>query len=407
MKQGKQILAAETYESCGDYTRAVDLFLSCQLPDRAMRMLERANEKEKLAELKKRLYPDGELEDSVDSVTYADAGVDIDSYNTLLDRVKPIIKSTFTKGVASDIGTFGGMFRTGPDPKGENLLISSVDSVGTKLKIAFLANIHSTVGIDIVSHCANDILVQGAQPLFFMDYIGVSKIEPLVLEDLLKGIADACKEIGCALLGGEIAELPGFYNTGEYDLVGFIVGSVKQNNLITGENIEPGDVCIGLASSGLHTNGYSLVRRLIFDHAQLSIHDSIPDVGRTVLEELLTPHKSYVPSVMALRKKVTVKGLAHITGGGITDNLPRILRQGIHAEIKKDTWPVLPIFTYLQKLGNVAEPEMFRTFNMGIGMIAIVSGKQAEKTIGLLENAGEKAYHIGEIKDKGDGVIYV
>ncbi|OGL41559.1 MAG: phosphoribosylformylglycinamidine cyclo-ligase, partial [Candidatus Schekmanbacteria bacterium RBG_13_48_7] len=293
------------------------------------------------------------------------------------------------------------------DPKGQRLLVSSVDSVGTKLKIAFMADIHSTVGIDIVSHCANDILVQGAEPLFFMDYIGIGKIADYVLEDLIKGIVDACKNIGCALLGGEIAELPGIYSQGEYDLVGFIVGAVMKKELIDGSSIKPGDSCIGIASSGLHTNGYSLTRKIIFEKAKLGIHDIISGVNRSVFEELLTPHRCYVHPILSLRKKVTIKGLAHITGGGITDNLPRIMPAGMHAEIRMGSWPILPIFEFLRRIGNIREEEMLHTYNMGIGMVVVVPSNQTTQTIKLLESFGERAYFIGNIKEKGEGVIYV
>ena len=404
---GKPILAAETYESCGEYDRAADLFLSSGLPDRAVRMLERTGQSEKLSEIQNRLAGTIKSSEEPESLTYRDAGVDIDLYEKCMERVIPAIRSTFTGGVKSDIGTFGGIFSTGADPKGQRLLVSSVDSVGTKLKIAFMADIHCTIGIDIVSHCANDILVQGAEPLFFMDYIGTGKIEDYILEDIIKGLVDACKNIDCALLGGEIAELPGLYNKGEYDLVGFIVGAVMQKDLIDGSRIKPGDSCIGIASNGLHTNGYSLTRKIIFEKAKLGINDIIPGVNRSVSEELLTPHRCYVRPVMSLRKNVDIKGLAHITGGGITDNLPRILPAGMHSEIRVESWPKPLIFEYIKSIGNVREEEMLHTFNMGIGMIVVVSANDATQTIKLLESLGEQAYVIGNIKEKGEGVVYV
>jgi phosphoribosylformylglycinamidine cyclo-ligase len=329
---------------------------------------------------------------------YKASGVDIDAGNETVRRIRALARSTFTSGVLSDIGSFGGLFRLESGRYKDPVLVSSADGVGTKLKVAFMANRHDTVGQDLVNHCVNDILVQGAEPLFFLDYLATGKLSPAVAEAIVGGMASACRENSCALLGGETAEMPGMYSEGEYDLAGFIVGIVDRERLIVGRTIAVGDVLVGIPSSGLHTNGYSLARRIVFDHLKLGVDSHVGELGRTVGEVLLEPHRSYLPLIGPLLDASRIKGMAHITGGGITDNLPRVLPHGTAAVIDAGSWPIPRLFAWLQESGKVPAEDMMRTFNMGIGLIAIVARDQAEPLIGeLAARGGRDARVIGEV----------
>jgi phosphoribosylformylglycinamidine cyclo-ligase len=340
------------------------------------------------------------------SFTYADSGVDIDRADRAKQRIKYLAHRTFTRGVVSEIGGFGGMFAIDHTKFREPVLVSSVDGVGTKLKVAFMMNLHHTVGGDLVNHCVNDIAVQGAAPLFFMDYLATGTLDPNVAEKIVEGIADACKHNGCALIGGETAEMPGFYPEGEYDLAGFIVGIAEKNRIITGENVRPGDLLIGLPSNGLHTNGYSLARKLFFDVAHYTPETYVNELKGKAGEELMKSHKSYWPVLRKLIGADLVNAIAHITGGGITDNLPRVLPKGMAAIVEMGSWPTLPVFAHLQKLGNVAEDEMMRTFNMGIGMVLVVPAAKFKRVQTLVEKCGEKSYLIGRIVKGERKVLY-
>ena len=330
-------------------------------------------------------------------VTYADAGVDISRANRTKQRIKYLAHKTFTRGVLSEIGGFGGLFAVDKAKYTDPVLVSSVDGVGTKLKIAFEMGLHSTVGADLVNHCVNDIAVQGAAPLFFMDYLATGQLDPAVAEQVVEGIADACKHNNCALIGGETAEMPGFYPDGEYDLAGFIVGVVEREKIITGKNVQIGDIILGLASNGLHTNGYSLARKLLFEVARYSPETYVNEIKNKVGNELMRTHRSYWPVLRKLIDGQCVSALAHITGGGITENLPRVLPRGTAAAIELGSWPVPPIFEHLQQLGNVPQDEMLRTFNMGMGMLLVVPAEKFKKAQAVLERVGEKAYTIGRI----------
>ena len=329
---------------------------------------------------------------------YKASGVDIDAGNETVRRIRSLARSTFTAGVLSDIGSFGGLFRIEPGRYKEPVLVASADGVGTKLKIAFMAGRHDTVGADLVNHCVNDILVQGAEPIFFLDYLATGKLAPDVAESIVGGMAQACRDNSCALLGGETAEMPGFYNDGEYDLAGFIVGAVDRARLINGRAIAVGDVLVGVPSSGLHTNGYSLARRIVFDTLKLDVGSYVSELQLTVGDALLEPHRSYLPFVQPLLEATRIKGMAHITGGGITDNLPRILPHGTAAVIDVSTWTVPPLFTWLRNAGDVPIDDMLRTFNMGIGLIIVVASDQAEPLISeLAARGGRDARVIGEV----------
>jgi phosphoribosylformylglycinamidine cyclo-ligase len=339
------------------------------------------------------------------SVTYADAGVDIDRANRTKKRIKYLAHKTFNRGVLSEIGGFGGLFDI--DKKYVSpVLVSSVDGVGTKLKVAFEMKVHHTIGADLVNHCVNDIAVQGATPLFFMDYLATGKLEPEVAEKVVEGLAEACKHNGCALIGGETAEMPGFYPEGEYDLAGFIVGVVEREKIITGKTVEIGDVILGLASNGLHTNGYSLARKLLFEIGGYTPESYVNELKGKVGNELMRTHKSYWPAIKRLVDGDCVTAMAHITGGGITDNLPRMLPRGMAAVIEQGSWPVLPIFEHLQKLGNVPQDEMLRTFNMGLGMLLVVPSAKFKKAQTVLERAGEKPFTVGKIVKGERKVVY-
>jgi phosphoribosylformylglycinamidine cyclo-ligase len=329
---------------------------------------------------------------------YKASGVDIDAGNETVRRIRSLARSTFTSGVLSDIGSFGSLFQLEPGRFREPVLVSSADGVGTKLKVAFLANKHDTVGADLVNHCVNDILVQGAEPLFFLDYLATGRLSPDVAEKIIGGMASACRDNGCALLGGETAEMPGFYADGEYDLAGFIVGVVERSRLINGRAVKVGDVLVGVPSSGLHTNGYSLARRIVFEHLKLQVDSHVPELGRSAGEALLETHRSYLPFIRPLLDGGRIKAMAHITGGGITDNLPRVLPHGTAAVVDASAWEPPPIFRWLQKNGNVSSDEMMRTFNMGIGLIVVTAVDKSEQLIEELQaRGGRDARVIGEV----------
>ena len=340
------------------------------------------------------------------SITYADSGVNIDRADRAKQRIKYLAHRTFTKGVVSEIGGFGGMFAIDKKKFREPVLVSSVDGVGTKLKVAFMMRVHHTVGADLVNHCVNDIAVQGAAPLFFMDYLATGRLDPDVAEKIVEGIAEACRHNGCALIGGETAEMPGFYPEGEYDLAGFIVGIADKGKIINGANVKPGDLLLGLPSNGLHTNGYSLARKLFFEVARYSPETYVNDLHAKAGEELMKSHRSYWPVVRKLIDGELVHALAHITGGGITDNLPRVLPKGTAAIVESGSWPVLPVFNHLQKIGNVPHDDMMRTFNMGIGMVLVVPANKFKRVQSLIEKCGEKSYLIGRIVKGDRKVLY-
>lgn len=339
-------------------------------------------------------------------ITYADAGVDISRANRTKQRIKYLAHKTFTRGVLSEIGGFGGLFAIDRTKYSDPVLVSSVDGVGTKLKVAFEMDLHSTIGADLVNHCVNDIAVQGAAPMFFMDYLATGKLDPAVAEKVVEGIADACKHNNCALIGGETAEMPGFYPDGEYDLAGFIVGVVDRERIVTGKDVQIGDIILGLASNGLHTNGYSLARKLLFEVGHYSPDTYVNEVKNKVGNELMRTHRSYWPVLKKLVDGDCVSALAHVTGGGITENLPRVLPRGTAAVIELGSWPVLPIFEHLQQLGNVPQDEMLRTFNMGLGMLLVVPSAKFKKAQTVLDRVGEKAYTIGRIVKGERKVLY-
>src|SRR5512138_677344 len=329
---------------------------------------------------------------------YKSSGVDIDAGNETVRRIRGLARSTFTSGVLSDIGSFGGLFQLDSGPGRQPVLVASADGVGTKLKVAFLANRHDTVGVDLVNHCVNDILVQGAEPLFFLDYLATGRLSPAVAESVISGMASACRDNGCALLGGETAEMPGMYADGEYDLAGFIVGVVDRERLINGRAIAVGDVLVGVPSSGLHTNGYSLARRIVFEMLGLRVDSHVPELSMTVGDALLEPHRSYLNLIRPILDGGRLKGMAHITGGGITDNLPRVLPHGTSAVVDVSSWTVPPLFRWLQASGRVPPSDMMRTFNMGIGLIIVTRAEQSEALIEeLAARGGRDARVIGEV----------
>ncbi len=339
---------------------------------------------------------------------YKAAGVDIDAGNETVRRIKTIARATFTSAVLSEIGSFGGLFRLDRDRYQEPVLVSSADGVGTKLKIAFMTGRHDTVGADLVNHCVNDILVQGAEPLFFLDYLATGRLLPAMAEQVITGVARACLENGCALIGGETAEMPGFYADGEYDIAGFIVGVVEKSKVIDGLAVLPGDVLIALPSAGLHTNGYSLARRVFFEAAGWKTDTFVGELGMTIGEALLAPHRSYLAIVRPLIERDLVKGLAHITGGGITENLPRTLPEGCAAEVDLQSWSVPPIFRLLQQHGAIPREEMFRAFNMGVGLVIVCAARDAERVINLATRAGEpNAFRLGFIVAGERSVRYI
>jgi phosphoribosylformylglycinamidine cyclo-ligase len=330
-------------------------------------------------------------------VTYADAGVDISSGDRAKERIKFLAQKTFNRNVLGGIGGFGALFRLDLQRWKSPILVSSADGVGTKLKLAFEMGVHHTVGADLVNHCVNDIGVQGATPLFFLDYLASGKLDPEVTESVITGMAEACKANGCALIGGETAQMPGFYADGEYDLAGFIVGAVDREKMVTGAEIKVGDVLIGLPSTGLHTNGYSLARKLFFEVAGYKHSQYVTAIKDKAGTALMKTHRSYLPVIQKMVTAGVTTGMAHITGGGITENLPRILPKNVSAQIEIGSWPVLPIFEHLRDLGQVSDEEMMRTFNMGVGLIAAIPAEKFKKAKALLDRAEEKFYVIGRI----------
>jgi phosphoribosylformylglycinamidine cyclo-ligase len=330
-------------------------------------------------------------------ITYSDAGVDIDAATRATDKIKELARRTFNQRTLSEIGSFGGMFDGAFPGLKQPVLVASADGVGTKLKIAFSTGVHNTVGRDLVNHCVNDILVQGARPLFFLDYIATGKLLPEVVAEIVEGVANGCRENGCVLLGGETAEMPDFYSAGEYDIAGFIVGVADREKIIDGKGITPGDVLLALPSAGLHTNGYSLARKLFCEVAGHTVDMQLDELGMTVGEALLQPHLSYLKPLDGLLDSGMIKGLAHITGGGLTDNIPRILPDGTAVEIDEGSWPVLPVFKLMQKIGNVSDAEMYRTFNMGVGMVIVASAQDRTAIESQLQQQGAPVYQIGRV----------
>jgi len=335
-----------------------------------------------------------------ESMTYADAGVDVDKANNLVKTIKTIAKQTPRTGVMGEIGGFGGLFSLNIENLERPVLVSSTDGVGTKLKIAFMMDKHDTIGIDLVGMCVNDIIVQGAKPLFFLDYLSIGKLVTQTAADIIEGVAEGCRQADCALIGGETAEMPGIYNDGEYDLAGFSVGVVDNDKIIDSSEIRVGHKLIGIASSGIHSNGYSLVRKICFDKLNLKIDTPIPELGRTIGEELLEPTRIYAKTIRRLIKDLPIHGLAHITGGGISDNIVRIIPKTCKVEIQKDSWNIPPIFSFLQDAGKITDAEMLRTFNNGIGMIAVVPEDAVQDVLERLAGMNEKAYLIGTVVER-------
>ncbi len=339
--------------------------------------------------------------------TYRDAGVDIDAGDEFVERIKPHVRATFRPEVMTDLGGFGGLFRFQANRYQDPVLVSGTDGVGTKLKIAFLMDKHDTVGIDLVAMCVNDIAVSGAEPLFFLDYFATGKLSLTTAEAVVRGISDGCRQAGCALIGGETAEMPSFYAEGEYDLAGFAVGVVDRQKMIDGRQIVPGDAVIGLASTGVHSNGFSLVRKVLFEKSRLTVDSRLPELGVGLGETLLTPTRIYAKQVLSLAEAFPIKGIAHITGGGMTENLPRVFPARCGARIRRGSWPVLPIFQTIQDRGGVELGEMHRVFNMGIGLILVVAPEHVERVMAKAVELGDRAYHIGEMvaQTMDEGVV--
>lgn len=332
------------------------------------------------------------------SEAYKNAGVDIAAGNEAVERMKKHVKRTFRPEVMTDLGGFGALFGLNKDKYEEPVLVSGTDGVGTKLKIAFAMDKHDTIGIDAVAMCVNDIVVQGAEPLFFLDYLACDKVIPTKIEAIVAGIAEGCSQSGCALIGGETAEMPGMYSEGEYDIAGFTVGVVDKSKIINGSTIAPGDTVIGLASSGVHSNGFSLVRKLLLEQCGYDLQDKLDELdGKVLGDVLLEPTRLYVKPVLALLEEVKVKGMAHITGGGFIENIPRVLPEGVNVDVEYGTWPILPIFSLMQQKGNVSWRDMFTTFNMGIGLVIVVAEEDKEAALGALRAAGEEPYVIGKV----------
>ncbi|MDH3998774.1 MAG: phosphoribosylformylglycinamidine cyclo-ligase [Desulfuromonadales bacterium] len=340
-------------------------------------------------------------------MTYKEAGVDIEAGNRFVDMIKPLVKSTRRPEVLTDIGGFGGLFALNKDKYDDPVLVSSTDGVGTKLKLAFQLDRHDTVGIDLVAMCVNDLIVQGAEPLFFLDYLATGMLAPEKAAEVVKGIAEGCRQSGCALVGGETAELPGFYAEGEYDLAGFTVGVVDRDAIIDGSSTQVGDVLIGISSNGLHSNGYSLARRIISERIEGGLDATLEATGESYGDALLKPTRIYVKSVLNLLRDFKIRGMAHITGGGLLENVPRVLPRHCKAVIQKDSWPKLPLFEALREAGNLEEKECYRTFNNGIGMVLVVPKDQAEEILSRLGGLDEQAYLIGEITGSDDGEAQV
>jgi len=337
--------------------------------------------------------------------SYRDSGVDIDAQDEALREVRRIARDTYTPGVLSDIGSFGGLFKGTFEGIESPILVSSTDGVGTKLRVAQAMKIHDTVGYDLVSHCVNDILVQGAKPLFFLDYYATGRLRPPVMTDVIRGMARACKENGCALIGGETAEMPGFYGDDDYDVAGFILGVVDASKLIDGKAVREGDILMGLPSVGLHTNGYSLARRVLFDKLGYEYQSIIPEIGKAG-EALLAPHISYLKPLLPLVEQRAIHAMAHITGGGLTDNVPRVLPDTLDAHIKLGSWPVLPLFKLIYEKGGVERDEMLRVFNMGIGMVLILAPEEVERVSKHFVQIGQKFYFIGNVVKGSGRVVY-
>jgi phosphoribosylformylglycinamidine cyclo-ligase len=339
------------------------------------------------------------------SDAYRQAGVNIDAGNEAVERMKKHVKKTFRPEVLTGLGGFGAIFKPDLTKMEEPVFVSGTDGVGTKLKIAFAMNKHDTIGIDAVAMCVNDVIVQGAEPLFFLDYLACGKIIPEKIEAIVKGIADGCVQAGCSLIGGETAEMPGMYQDEEYDIAGFTVGMVDQKHVIDGSKVQKGQALIGLASSGVHSNGFSLVRKVLLEDAKLSLRDYVDELGTELGKVLLEPTKIYVKSVLATIKKFSVSGLVHVTGGGFYDNIPRILPKGLQAEIKEGSWKIPKIFSFIQQAGKISDYDMFRTFNMGIGMILVVDAKDTKTILEHLQNLGETAYEIGTVQSGTNDVV--
>ncbi|MBR8658911.1 phosphoribosylformylglycinamidine cyclo-ligase [Brevibacillus sp. NL20B1] len=340
------------------------------------------------------------------SEAYKQAGVDIEAGNEAVERMKKHVKRTFRPEVLTDLGGFGALFRLDVSRYKKPVLVSGTDGVGTKLKLAFAMDKHDTIGIDAVAMCVNDVVVQGAEPLFFLDYLACDKVIPEKIEAIVKGIADGCAQAGCSLIGGETAEMPGMYAEGEYDIAGFTVGVADEDKLITGADVKPGDVLVGLASSGVHSNGFSLVRKVLLADRGMSLHDHVDELGKTLGEELLTPTRIYVKPILSLLQSYEIKAMAHITGGGFTENIPRVLPEGTQAVIDVGSWPVLPIFRLVQEAGSINPADMYRTFNMGIGMVLVVKQDDVVNVIGTLQQMGEQPYLIGQIRAGERRVVY-
>ncbi|MBP1174694.1 phosphoribosylformylglycinamidine cyclo-ligase [Paenibacillus sp. PvR133] len=338
------------------------------------------------------------------SEAYKNAGVDIAAGNEAVERMKKHVKRTFRPEVLTDLGGFGALFGLNKDKYDEPVLVSGTDGVGTKLKLAFAMDRHDTIGIDAVAMCVNDIIVGGAEPLFFLDYLACDKVVPEKIEAIVAGIAEGCHQSGCALVGGETAEMPGMYSEGEYDIAGFTVGIVDKSKIINGSSIAPGDTVIGLASSGVHSNGFSLVRKLLLEQLGYDLHDEIEGLNGKLGDVLLEPTKIYVKSVLALLDKVKVKGMAHITGGGFIENIPRVLPDHVNVDIEYGTWPILPIFQLMQEKGAISNKDMFTTFNMGIGMVIVVGEEHAQTALEVLKKQGEAAYVIGKVTE-GSSIV--
>ena len=333
-------------------------------------------------------------------LTYADAGVDIDRANELVRSIRDIARKTPQSGVIGDIGGFGGLFSLDTAGLEQPVLVSSTDGVGTKLKLAFLTGYHDTVGIDLVAMCVNDIIVQGARPLFFLDYFSMGRLDPEVVTAVIGGIGEGCRQAGCALIGGETAEMPDMYHPGEYDLAGFCVGLVDKPRIVDGSGIRTGHQLIGVASSGLHSNGFSLVRKICFDRLKLDVHVHVPELSKSLAEELLTPTRIYAATVKALLEEFPVQALAHITGGGLAENIERVIPERFSIQLRRNSWEVPPIFPFLQQAGRVTDAEMMRTFNNGIGMVVAVAEAEVEGVLQCLAASGERAFPIGEIKSR-------
>lgn len=334
------------------------------------------------------------------SEAYKQAGVDIAAGNEAVERMKKHVQKTFRPEVLTGLGGFGGLFSLNKDKYEEPVLVSGTDGVGTKLKLAFALDKHDTIGIDAVAMCVNDVVVTGAEPLFFLDYLACGKLVPEKIEAIVKGVAEGCQQAGCALIGGETAEMPGMYQDGEYDIAGFTVGIVDRPKAIDGSTIAAGDVVIGLGSSGVHSNGYSLVRRLLIDTKGYSFDDKLPELeGKTLGEVLIEPTRIYVKSVLKLLESVKIKGMAHITGGGFIENIPRVLPDNVNVDIELGSWPIQPIFKLMQRDGAISDRDMFTTFNMGVGMVLVVPAEQAQQAVSLAKELGEQAYVIGQVTE--------